>query len=524
MKSNDVMPVPCAAWAEKLAAQPGDLTAEERAALASHILTCPTCASVQAAYSTMDASILSLPPVTPLAELPQLYGIATESQPQEDKHQAPSSAPHPPLVPTGRGRGAQAVPARRHPRRWVRLASAVAAVLVVSALIVGFLAISGAHHAQIGGQNSGSTLYVASRGSDNTVYAVRPSDGAIVWQKQLNDRLTGDLLVVKNTLFAVSSQPGQIYALRKSDGVLLWVKQVTPGNSPPSAGIVGILVTDGQNLYLNSLKTLYAVDIHNGEVVWSRTTSGCPCNGSLAAATGGVVYAYTGDGLSALRASDGKELWHHPGILSSHILLPNKVIVTDGKVYVPLEQQGRVAVLRVSDGRLLRTLTFHSDTLVNSNYIEIAFASGVLYINSSAHDLYALRTSDDTTLWHKHFSDGALYGLSAAYNGTLYFAATSVSVSSISIVDTGKHVTPTPSISTSVASTDIYAINANDGSQRWHLHPTNNDGYASDVLAMDENVYLSVGGRLYALSEKDGRQLWTLSEGINLGTPLTAQG
>src|SRR5579872_883408 len=135
MKPNDVMPVPCATWVDKLAAQPGDLTTEERAALASHILTCPSCAAVQAVYSTMDASILALPPVAPLAELPYIYGMAGESGAGEDRHKDPSSALHPPPVPTGRR--TLALPARKHSRRWMRIVSGLAAVLVVGALLGG---------------------------------------------------------------------------------------------------------------------------------------------------------------------------------------------------------------------------------------------------------------------------------------------------------------------------------------------------------------------------------------------------
>src|SRR5689334_3802250 len=69
-----------------------------------------------------------------------------------------------------------------------------------------------------------------------------------------------------------------------------------------------------------------------------------------------------------------------------------------------------------------------------------------------------------STLWHKGFGDSGLYGLSAADNGALYFAATTVVGSSMSLVNTGQDVTPTPTISMSAPSSDIYALNASDGS------------------------------------------------------------
>lgn len=501
MKSNDVMPVPCAAWAKKLASQPDDLTTEERAALFGHILTCPECAAIRAAYSAMDASILALPPVTPLAGLPHLYGIATEAQPGEDKRKAPTFAPHPPIVPTGRR--AHTVPDTKHPRRWVRLASAVAAVLVVSVLLGGFLLLFNAHHTVVGGNAGAQTIFTASDANDGTIYALRPSDGALYWQYSTGHKLSGALVATNDTIFAGSTD-GYVYALHKSDGSVRWSSLHIPG------GVFPPMFTDGTALYFSSPNAIYAMRTSDGQILWHRSTPVCnTCAAVFAAVNDGTAYAYL-DGLYALRASDGHVLWHHP----EYPFTTRSFVALAGKVYVPVEHDGRVYELRASDGQLLRTFPFTRD-----EPLEMVSAGGTVYIDSAGHDLYAIRASDDSTLWHKQFSD-LVFGLSAANDGTLYFASTIVAA--VSQVVSGQGITPTPLISSSTASPEVDALNASDGSQHWRWHPTNNSGGTTDVLSIGDTAYLAIGNSMYALSGKDGTLLWTISERSNLKTPFTA--
>lgn len=491
MKSNDVMPVPCPAWAEKLAAQPNDLTVVERAALASHILTCMTCASVQAAYSAMDTSILSLPSVAPLAELPHLYGIAKESQPMEDKHKAPTFVLHPPIVPTGRGRRAQAVPDTKLPRRWIGLASAVAAVLVVSALLSGFLLLFNGHHTLVGGNAGAHTIFAASDESDGSVYALRPSDGALYWQYSIGQKLTGALVASDDTLY-VGSYDRHVYALRKSDGYLLWTSATNPGDATAPTFV------DKTAVYVSSTTSISALSITDGHLLWSRQTPRCnTCVAEFIAIDGGTLFAYL-DGLYALRASDGKVLWHHPELSFSN----RSFAVIDGNVFVPDGHSGVIDELRASDGQRLKTFSFQQ-----AEPLEMVAADGVMYIDSAGHDVYAIRASDDAKLWHKQFDDLRL-GLSGPDDGAIYFAQ------NISIVDAS---TTGSGSSTQTNLSDIYALNTSDGSQRWSWRPSQFIG-VSPVTVFDGIVYFFAGNDLYALNASHGKQLWYVSEGTRLNS------
>ncbi len=427
----------------------------------------------------MDASILALPPVAELVELPHLDGVERESQSREDRRKAPTSTLQPPPVPTGRmGREGSG---RTYSRRWVRLVSGLAAVLVVGALLAGFLFLFSAHHTLVGGKAGAQTIFTASDEGDGTVYAVRPSDGALYWQYSTGQKLTGALVASNDTLY-VGSYDRHVYALRKSDGSLRWTSPVSTGDATSPTFV------DSTAVYVSSTSAIYALSVKDGHLLWSRPAPHCnTCVGEFIAIDGGTLYAYL-DGLYALQASDGKILWHHPELSFSS----RSFAVINGKIYVPGGHSGIIYELRASDGKQLKTLPFQQD-----EPLEMVAANGVLYVDSAGHDVYAIRASDDTTLWHKQFDDLRI-GLSGPADGVIYFAQ------NISTVG-----------STPANASDIYALNTSNGSQRWGWSPSQFIG-VSPVTGFDDAAYFFSGSDLYALNAANGKQLWQVSEGPRL--------
>ncbi|HEV2472421.1 MAG TPA: PQQ-binding-like beta-propeller repeat protein [Ktedonobacteraceae bacterium] len=485
MKQQELLPTPCHTWAEKLAAiHPDDLSIEDRAALDQHIQTCAACAAALADYRRMDAAILGLPPVEPLLALPpalqQAFGDLEESG---ELQQSYSSPPR---------------PVRVQPRasRWVRLASAVAAVLVVTALIGGFAFLFISHRTLVGGAGAGQVIYIASRDSDGTVYAIRPSDGAVYWQYGIGQKLNGDLVASSDSVYA--SAGAHVYAMRKSDGSRRWTSPTIPG------GAFSPMLADGNAVYLSSPDSLYALSQSDGHILWHLKQSSCPngCAAVFMAVTNGTAFAYM-DGLYALRARDGQILWHDP----AYPFDSRSFAVTNGKVFAPDERKGLLYILSASNGQLLHTFPL----LIKDEPVELLAAGGIVYIDNAGYNLYAIQASDDTVLWQKH-SDTFILGLSAADNGGLYFSATTVSVGSIvPVTSSGSPIAGATPVVSSAASNDVYAVNNSDGSLRWHWQPSNNNGGASDMLAIGGDVYLTVGGSLYALSANDGHLLWVIN-------------
>jgi len=243
-------------------------------------------------------------------------------------------------------------------------------------------------------------------------------------------------------------------------------------------------------VYVSSTSTIYALSVKDGHLLWSRPAPHCnTCVGEFIAIDGGTLYAYL-DGLYALRASDGKILWHHPELSFSN----RSFAVINEKIYVPGGHSGKIYELRASDGKQLKTLNFQQD-----EPLEMVAADGMMYVDSTGHDMYAIRATDDTTLWHKQF-DGLRLGLSGPADGAIYFAQNISSVGS-----------------TQTNSSDIYALNTSNGSQRWGWSPSQSFG-VSPVTGFDGAVYFFVGSNLYALNAANGKQLWQVPEGDRLNS------
>ncbi|HZS76328.1 MAG TPA: PQQ-binding-like beta-propeller repeat protein [Ktedonobacteraceae bacterium] len=489
---------PCPQWAKKLAAlHPGDLTSAEQANLQAHIQSCPACAAVIAEYREMDARILALPPVAPLPDLPlPLRAAFGETAQQETIH----------VTEQAHASRHSTILKRKPPRptsRFARAASAFAAVLVVAALIAGFLLLFTAHHSDIGNVPSGSkVVVVASERNDGTIYAIRPSDGAIYWHQSIGKQLTGALVVTRDVVI-VGSYNGHVYAVNKRDGSVLWDRSIGTAALPPFA-------SDGTAVYVSGENAVYALRTSDGEILWHRgKTQGCDngaCTNVAMGASGGKVFAFFPDGLYALRAADGTILWRNPVFRFT----TRSFVLLNDKLYLPVEAKGLVYVLSTGDGNMVHSpLSFIKD-----QPIEMVASSDVVYVDSGGQEITAIRASDDRALWRKHF-DTVIIGLSSSSDGRLYVAQTTTYVSSIQIIGQ-----PQPTVTSSGYSTDVYALNASDGSILWRWQPTNASGGSSDIAAADGNMYVVIGDSLYALHGSDGKVLWRALQGEQLSSPV----
>jgi Putative zinc-finger len=127
---------PCAAWANALAAGPGDLSATERAALDAHVATCEACAAVRADYARMDTLLRDLPAPAVLASLPtELLALQREAEAGVVTHEMDGAE-----VLKAHSRTLPLRP-QRHPPPRPAAFGAIAAVLIVSVVVAGFAAL-----------------------------------------------------------------------------------------------------------------------------------------------------------------------------------------------------------------------------------------------------------------------------------------------------------------------------------------------------------------------------------------------
>lgn len=151
------LPQPCQQWRLKLAAaHPDDLESAERAALAAHLATCPSCAAVAAAYARMDAAVQRLPAPAPLAGVPPKLLALWADEDRQSQASAPialAQRERPLRSATREAETTPIFPQRPPPRRPRRLVSgltALAAVLVIVLLTAALLA-SRLHNTSSGG-------------------------------------------------------------------------------------------------------------------------------------------------------------------------------------------------------------------------------------------------------------------------------------------------------------------------------------------------------------------------------------
>jgi len=272
--------------------------------------------------------------------------------------------------------------------------------------------------------------------SKDTVTALRASDGSLLWRFQTDGVVSTEnehaLLVVDSVVYITTNRllnaatpnvtaVSSVYALRAMDGTLLWHYQVKNGLQP--------LAVTGGMVYITA-NGLFALRASDGVVLWHRQID-APVTNLIA--DHGILYISTGLGspgsVFALHANDGSLAWQvrmgQQGF--------DKISLADGIIYVGGAKSAGTSwipsitlyALRASDGRLL----WHTQ----SNLLFFTGVSnGIIYLNTigtASITIFALRARDGTPLWHRQ--DPRAYRLSAQGEVLYAFVPTQGPVSAI---------------------------------------------------------------------------------------------
>jgi outer membrane protein assembly factor BamB len=201
------------------------------------------------------------------------------------------------------------------------------------------------------------SIYVASPSGD--IYALRADNGMLRWRSHIQQIRTqpwfGQAVKVPLTerdgvvYVSTAALGGSLYALRASDGTILWHHQTgVPEESPVVAnGVVYLYVTSTARQGPASAQWagIYAVAASDGHLLW-RFQPDLSFGLSFPVVANGVVYLQSlGGEIYALQASDGAILWrHHTGgsVSATSTVVVNGIFYTAG-----------VSATRTSDGDLL---------------------------------------------------------------------------------------------------------------------------------------------------------------------------
>jgi outer membrane protein assembly factor BamB len=245
------------------------------------------------------------------------------------------------------------------------------------------------------------------------------------------------------------------------------------------------IFVDGVLYVMNKDAVFFAVDAGNGKVLWKRDI------GALGAAApayeDGKLYIVTLEPGSAvaLRAKDGKVLWERalPGRSESSPL------VKDGVVYFGAES-GDLYAVKAKNG----SDVWHIDT-AGSVKAGPAYHDGTIYVGDYAGHMYAVRASDGAVRWDTtdlgvgFGRSGRFYSTPAIAFGRVYAGNADGRVYSIEessgdiawthstgdLVYSAPAVADTPDTPPTIyigsANGVFYALNADDGSERWQSEP-----------------------------------------------------
>lgn len=509
-------PQACPEWAKKLSAMHhDDLPFEQRLELRAHLESCSRCQAVKSEYRAMDALITDLPPVKPLAEMPmclqELTGVYTEAE------QLPRTVGER-EIPVPEQLLAHKQPPQRRFRRLIFRLNLAAAVLVVAAIIAGFLLLSNPRHFSSFATQHSTPIYLATDRADSVAYALNSDDGSIIWQHDLGHKLTGYPTAADGNLY-FPSYDGDIYALRASDGQPLWHTRVSSNTQAiPDPGLLAynhliITGTFGGDLYALSAQT--------GAVAWHNHIQACTSNGTIDSSilinqkgqtttiksTGepdfcdvvplvqanGVIYGFGGT-LYAWNAANGHVLWQN----TRYQFNSRSLAVAQGKIYISSNKNGSIDVLKASNGAFLHTL---AQSTPRFSGLQFAVNESAIYVYSNFQSSLAAYSLDhNMLLWQK--------SLGSAISGF----STTADVVYVGGAEMGKS-------ENYLGASDLYALRASDNSQIWHWRNPSGDG-AENVFKVNDVICFITGNGVYAVQASNGHQIWQGFQNVPVQGPV----
>jgi outer membrane protein assembly factor BamB len=273
-------------------------------------------------------------------------------------------------------------------------------------------------------------VYVVERQTPSTadLFAYRTSDGALLWHTDSSspgynvfwDPERAPLIADGLIYTTLTSSPDglRVAAFHASTGAPAWN---VSSYSFPIEGLSGIehlepLAAASGLLFVSALVTTQAGE--ETHTVALRAEDGKPLwethlTGSFPLAAAGILYLHNGQGLYALRASDGTLLWTLPWtktLLSEDFTRPS-LSSAGQRLYITVydnteEGKGRdlLYALDTRDGRVL----WKADAGFSARGIPVE-ANGIVYA-SGDHSLYALRASDGHQLWRLQTNANVEFG------------------------------------------------------------------------------------------------------------------
>jgi outer membrane protein assembly factor BamB len=248
---------------------------------------------------------------------------------------------------------------------------------------------------------AGGIVYV---GSDNKVYALFASTGALVWSYTIGSYVESSPAVADGMVF-VGSDDGNVTALNATatNSAFIW-NYTTDGPVFSSPAVAG------GRVFVGSVDNVYALNEMTGTRLWNYSTSSQVA--SSPAVAGGVVFVGSdGGNVYALNASTGALVWSYT--IGSYV--ESSPAVADGMVFVG-SGDGNVTALNATATNSAFIWNYTTDGPVFSSP---AVAGGRVFVGSEDGKVYALNEMSGAQIWN--YTTGNLVDSSPAVAGGIVF-------------------------------------------------------------------------------------------------------
>ncbi|MBV9232239.1 MAG: PQQ-binding-like beta-propeller repeat protein [Chloroflexi bacterium] len=380
---------------------------------------------------------------------------------------------------------------RSSPRggRYFRLTTilqSLAAVLLVAALLSGFVLLL-AHHPSSTGSEKNFLVTVAT--SDGTIYGLQSTSGAVLWRYAMQQQI--EIMVQQGgAVYAASlgnAEGTYLSKIRASDGKLLWMKYF-----PQIIGPFGIAVDDNAIAMTGSygVQGVNVVSAKDGSLLW-QDISDTHISYAIIAGHNHTLYVQFSitngiSGIKAFQFSSGKLLWTAPALFAAPAVFSGNIM------YIGSGFGGTVTKLDINNGKVIGSLHYPTD-----EYPFQGYDGNVLYLSKGkslmVHEqLCALRLTDGAPLWCSPKPIQDRLSPPVIMNDTVYYAQ----------AIQGRQW-------------QVVALDADNGTLQWHTDEKVNVN-VEEIAGAYGIVFLATSQGLIAFSGSDGHVLWRALTGTSL--------
>jgi outer membrane protein assembly factor BamB len=233
-----------------------------------------------------------------------------------------------------------------------------------------------------GVSSNGDTLYVAYM---NHVYAVRVSDGSMLWRfpESSGRSMFFATPVLADSQLLVGDYDSNLHSLDPNTGVERWVFSEANGD-----WIASPLVVNDMILAPNGDHNLYALAM-NGSLLWKFTTENALWSRPIS--DGEFVYQASMDhNLYAINLRDGSKVW---SLELGGAVIYSPTLSEDGTIYISTLARNLLAI-DAATGQVKWQRSFEENL-----WAQPALNDDRLYFGDLSGQVYALSSTDGSNIW-----------------------------------------------------------------------------------------------------------------------------